>query len=195
MRYAKTIRRLITGTLLPTVCSAALLPFTVAASSDGLSVTAECRNGVPDGEYRVESTQGNVRIEGSFANGLRDGEFVFFTADGDRMILLPYTRGLLNGTVKAWHAGADDANSSLKLLSDIKAGFINGQHRTWYANGKPRSDFVIADGEITAGETWNPDGTVLEIKDRAQFLSTEIQSDFAYYDRLEQVMDAHPPAC
>lgn len=195
MKFAQTILLLITRTLLPMACSAALLPFAVAASSDGLSVTAECRDGVPDGEYRVESAQGRVRIEGSFAAGVRDGEFVFYTANGDRMIVLPYTRGLLNGTVKAWHVGAGDANSPLKLLADIKAGFINGRHRTWYENGKPRSDFVIEDGEIIAGETWNPDGTVLEIKDHSQFLGAEIDSDFAYYDRLEQVMGAHPPAC
>jgi antitoxin component YwqK of YwqJK toxin-antitoxin module len=195
MKSAKIIRRLITGMLPPTVCLAALLPFAVAASSDGLSVRAECRNGVPDGEYRVESAQGRVRIEGSFVDGLRNGEFVFYTANGDRMIVLPYTRGLLNGTVKAWHVGAGDANSPLKLLSDIRAGYIKGRHRTWYENGKPRSDFVVDEGEIAAGETWNPDGTVLEIKDHAQFLSAEIQSDFAYYSRLEQVMDAHPPAC
>ncbi|HEY5738488.1 MAG TPA: hypothetical protein VIW27_02125 [Gammaproteobacteria bacterium] len=195
MKYAETIRRLITGPLLPIACLAALHSFAVAASSDGLSVAAECRNGVPEGKYQIESAQGRVRVKGSFVDGLRDGEFVFYTANGDRMIVLPYTRGLLNGAVKAWHVGAGDANSPLKLLSDIKDGFIKGRHRTWYENGKPRSDFVIEDGEITAGETWNPDGTVLEIKDRAQFLSAEIQSDFAYYERLEQVMDAHPPTC
>lgn len=190
--FFEVTRRTLCCTLALAGCVAMLLPRPGATSEGALQVSAECKNGVPHGAYRVASGSGSVRFEGSYADGLRDGDFVFYAADGERMILLPYTRGLLHGTVKAWHGGADPG---LKLVSDISAGFINGRHQTWYANGQPRSDFVIEDGEITTGETWNPDGTVLEINDDTQFLNSEIQNDFDYYDRLEQVMDAYPPAC
>lgn len=169
-----------------------LLPLAGNANDGAMRVSAECSNGVADGAYRVESAQGQLRIEGGYANGLREGNFVFYTARGEQMIVLPYTRGLLHGTVKAWHVGAD---SSLKLLSDISAGYIEGRHQTWYENGQQRSAFVIDDGDIASGKTWNPDGTELEINDNTQFLNTEIENDFSYYERLEQVMDAYPPTC
>ena len=172
-----------------------LLPLAGTASDGALRVSAECKNGVADGNYRVESAEGQLRIEGSYSNGMREGEFVFYTAGGEQMIVLPYTRDLLHGTVKAWHVGSGGTDSSLKLLSDISAGFIKGRHQTWYENGQPRSAFVIEDGDIASGETWNPDGTELEINDSTQFLNTEIENDFSYYERLDQVMDAYPPTC
>jgi len=188
----RALRHSITLALLP-----AIMPSLAGASADGaLRVSAACEGGVASGAYRVESAQGNPRIEGAYANGLRDGDFVFYTADGAKMIVLPYTKGLLHGTIKAWHVGdSGGGDPGLKLVSDIRAGFIQGRHRTWYENGQQRSDFVIEDGEITAGKAWNPDGTVLEIKDSSQFLNTEIENDFSYYHRLEQVMDAYPPDC
>lgn len=174
-----------------------LLPLPGAASGNTLAVRAECLNGVPHGIYRVESAAGRVRIEGRYVDGLRDGAFVFYGAGGDRLISLPYVSGLLNGTVRAWHAGSgsDDPDAGLKLVSDIRAGFIDGRHQTWYENGERRSDFRLEDGEIAAGETWNPDGSTLQINSKTEFLNNEIESDFIYYDRLEQVMDIYPPAC
>jgi len=165
-----------------------------SARGEAWHVSAECLDGVAHGAYRVESGQGRVRIEGRHAGGLREGDFVFYAANGDKMIVLPYTRGLLHGTVEAWHAGAGSP-ALPKLVSDISAGFVSGRHQTWYENGKPRSEFVIEGGEIRSGKTWNTDGTVLELNDASQFLNAEIQSDFDYFSRLEQVLDIYPPDC
>jgi len=192
------IARLLPGHRIAALTLLALLPALAGAAGDGtLRVSAECSNGVAHGAYRVESAQGKLRIEGHYANGLREGDFVFYTAGGEKMIVLPYARGLLHGTVTAWHVGdgSDTSQSTPKLVSDIRAGFIQGRHQTWYENGQPRSDFVIEDGEITTGKAWNPDGTDLEINDAGLFLNAEIENDFNYYNRLEQVMDAYPPDC
>lgn len=172
-------------------------PLACLANEAALVVDAECKGAIPHGGYVVESAAGAVRIEGRYADGLREGEFSFFGADGGRLILLPYSNGLIDGTVKAWHApGAKEGvDPGLKLVSDISAGFIEGRYRTWYPNGNPRSDFVIEEGEVVSSKTWNPDGSELEIRNDSAFLQTDIESDFEYYARLEQVMDAYPPAC
>ena len=175
---------------------ALLLPFVCAAGGAELVVDAECEGGVANGSYVARADPGPVRIEGRYSQGMREGEFVFYSASGEKLIVLPYTRGLINGTVRAWHApDADGGASRLKLESDLSAGFVNGRHRTWYENGNPRSDFTIEDGEILSGNTWNPDGSELEINSDSAFLQSEIESDFAYYGRLEQVLDAYPPGC
>lgn len=159
-------------------------------------VNTECEGGVANGSYVVSAESGPVRIEGHFLHGLRDGEFIFYSPGGEKLIVLPYTKGLINGTVRAWHVpGANGGASGLKLESDLHAGFANGRHRTWYANGNPRSDFTIEDGEIVSGGTWNPDGSELKINSDTDFLRAEIETDFAYYSRLEQVLDAYPPEC
>jgi hypothetical protein len=171
-----------------------LFPIACLANEDALTVDAECRGEIPHGAYVVASAAGAVRIEGRYADGLRSGIFTFFGPAGGKLIVLPYTKGLIDGTVRAWHA-PDGTDSGLKLISDISAGFIEGRYRTWYENGNPRSDFVVENGEIVSAETWNPDGSALEIGDPSALLQADIDSDFAYYARLEQVMDSFPPAC
>lgn len=176
---------------------ALLLPLAGAAGDGTLVASNDCKAGIPHGEYRVKSADGPVRIAGSYAEGLRSGSFTFYDAGGEKLIALPYTRGLIHGTVEGWHV-PDEAGGGeprLKLVSDISAGFIEGRYRTWYDNGKPRSDFTVEEGEIVSAKTWNPDGSVLEIGDPSAFLQTDIETDFAYYSRLEQVMDAFPPVC
>jgi hypothetical protein len=174
-----------------------LFPVTCLANEAALTVDSECKGAIPHGAYTVESVSGAVRIAGSYADGLRSGSFTFYDAGGEKLIALPYTGGLIHGTVEAWHV-PDEAGGGeprLKLVSDISAGFIEGRYRTWYDNGKPRSDFTVEEGEIVSAKTWNPDGSVLEIGDPSAFLQTDIETDFAYYSRLEQVMDAFPPVC
>jgi len=173
-----------------------LMPFAGTAFGAKLTADAECDGGIANGSYVVRADPGPVRIEGRYSQGMRDGEFVFYSVAGDKLIVLPYTKGLINGTVRAWHApGANGDARGLKLESDLSAGFVNGHHRTWYANGNPRSDFTIRDGEILSANTWNPDGSELEINSDSAFLQSEIESDFAYYSRLEQLLDAYPPGC
>ncbi|HKJ50022.1 MAG TPA: hypothetical protein VKB27_00900 [Gammaproteobacteria bacterium] len=182
--------------LLRNLLIALLLPFACSVSGAELVVDAECDGGVANGGYVVRADPGTVRIEGRYSRGLREGEFVFYSAAGEKLIVLPYTRGLINGTVRAWHApGANREATGLKLESDLSAGFVDGHHRTWYANGNPRSDFTVKDGEILSANTWNPDGSELEINSDSAFLQSEIETDFAYYRRLEQLLDAYPPEC
>ena len=175
----------------------ALAPLACLANDGGFDVYAECRDGIAHGAYRVEGRQGKLRIEGRYADGLRDGEFVFYSAAGAKAIALPYSSDLIDGTVRAWHvSGAEPGTQSeLKLESDISAGFIEGRYRTWYENGNRRSDFVVEEGEIVSAQTWNPDGSVLDIGNPSDLLQTDIEADFTYYARLEQVMEAFPPAC
>jgi len=173
-----------------------LLPFACAALGAELVVDTECEGGVANGSYVVRADPGSVRIEGVFSQGMREGEFIFYSPGGEKLIVLPYTRGLIDGTVRAWHVPGEGGDASgLKLESELSAGFVNGRHRTWYANGNPRSDFTIKDGEILSGDTWSPDGSELKINSDSAFLQSEIETDFAYYSRLEQVLDAYPPEC
>ncbi|MGD2170497.1 MAG: hypothetical protein PVI79_07505 [Gammaproteobacteria bacterium] len=173
-----------------------LLSLTCNAFGAEIVVDTECEGGVANGSYVVRAETGTVRIEGHYLQGVRDGEFIFYSPGGEKLIVLPYTKGLINGTVRAWHVPAANGDASgLKLESELSAGFVDGRHRTWYANGNPRSDFTIEDGEILSGDTWNPDGSELKINSDSAFLQAEIETDFAYYSRLEQVLDAYPPEC
>lgn len=168
-----------------------LLPVTGYASNGELAVDAECIDGSPQGRYVVKTSSGLARIEGSYAAGVKTGDFTFYTPAGGKLIVIPYAKGFINGTVKAWYPGA----TKPKLISDIRGGLVEGRYQTWYENGNPRSNFSVKDGEIEHAEIWNTDGSAMAIEAKADFLESDIESDFDYYRKLEQVLDSFPPQC
>jgi hypothetical protein len=174
-----------------------LFPALSFASENTLMVNSECVDEKAHGPYQVKTQSGLIRIDGQYENGNRSGDFTFYDAAGQKMIVVPYHKGFIHGTVTAWHrdAAGGNAEPQLKLLSDIEGGFAVGRYQTWYENGEQRSRFELGNGEIKSGTVWNTDGSVIEIKAQAEFLSTDIESDFSYYQQLEQVLDAFPPQC
>lgn len=181
-----------------TACFALLLlPALCAASDNAMIVNAACLDDKAQGAYEVKARSGQVRISGHYADGSRNGDFTFFDPDGNRIIVLPYRNGFIHGTVTAWHSvgSGADPEPQLKLVSDIEGGFVIGRYQTWYANGVLRSRFELENGVIKSAEIRNTDGAVMEIKAQSEFLTADIESDFSYYQQLEQVLDAFPPQC
>ncbi len=174
-----------------------LFPFVCSANASALQIAGECHDGLADGAYVATAADGVVRIEGSYARGVRQGEFTFYDPRGSRLIVLPYSAGYLDGTVRAWHvAGSGSEPDPVpKLVSDIRNGMVEGRHQTWYPDGSKRSKVEIAGGDVVSFETWSEQGAVLEIKDVDGFLNADLQGDFRYYENLERVLEAFPPQC
>lgn len=174
-----------------------LLPAFCAGSESPLIVNSECVNDKAQGSYEVKTQSGQVRISGHYADGGRDGDFTFYDQPGNRIIVLPYRKGFIHGTVTAWHSARSGAGSEpqLKLVSDIEGGFVIGRYQTWYANGVQRSSFELENGVIKSAEIRDTDGAIMDIKAQSEFLNADIESDFSYYQQLEQVLDAFPPQC
>ena len=174
-----------------------LFPGLALAGENTLMVDAQCVDEKAHGPYRVKTQSGLVRIEGRYQGDNRSGEFTFYDAAGQKLIVLPYRNGFIHGTVSAWYqdAGGNSPEPQLKLISDIEGGFVIGRYQTWYENGNPRSSFELGNGTIKSGTVWNTDGSAIEIKAQAAFLTADIESDFSYYQQLEQVLDAFPPQC
>ena len=172
-----------------------LFPALCIASDNAMVVNAECLNQKAHGAYTVGSGSGQIRISGNYEAGNRSGDFTFFDPQGNKIIVIPYRKGFINGTVTAWHASSGDSEPQTKLLSDIAGGLAVNRYQTWYANGTPRSSFVLDDGDIKSAKVWNADGVELEIKAQSEFLNADIESDFNYYQQLERVLDSFPPQC
>lgn len=173
-----------------------LLFISTAANSAGLNIAVDCKGQLPDGKYLAKSDQGVLIIEGTYQLGNKHGVFTFYNSTGKKIIEIPYTQDKLNGTVRAWYYLEDSKQSkTLKLISVISNGYIEGKYQTWYPSGAKRSNFVIEEGDIQTGEVWNEDGSAIDIKAKANFLQNDIDSDFNYYGQLEQVLETYPPSC
>lgn len=173
-----------------------LVLLSCSASAAELNVIAECQDQLAHGNYLVKTQQDVTIIEGTFERGKKHGVFSFYNSAGMKSIEIPYTQDKLNGTVKAWfHVEDAEQSISPKLISDITYGYVEGNYQTWYQSGVNRSHFVIHKGDIKSGEVWNEDGSAIDINAKAEFLHSDIDSDFAYYSQLEQIINTYPPSC
>ena len=184
MRMIKKLTTLILLTSVPTLAHA-------------LNVEAECNGGLAEGSYRAATDEGVVRITGEYRQGKRYGTFTVYDPAGERLVELPYKDGLLNGTIQAWYTPgtSDVSDSQPKVMSEVLDDVVEGQYKTWYPDGAKRSIALINEGTVTSFEAWEPDGSPLKITDQLAFLDADIETDFVYYEQLEQVLNSYPPNC
>ncbi|HVE50743.1 MAG TPA: hypothetical protein VNG69_14165 [Casimicrobiaceae bacterium] len=168
----------------------------LTAQGEALIVGAGCREGQVHGEWKLGAPDGSARAIGAFAKGKRTGSFIFWSPRGIRIAHVPYEDGLKNGTLALWHErGAPDGASAQWLEAPYAHGAINGIKRSWYRDGKLRSEDRYAAGQLIEAKAWDERGRPLPDDAARQRARADFDAEQALYLRLDKLIEANLPHC
>ncbi len=176
----------------------ALAPLAGAAGPDdpaGWVVDASCRDGSPQGPYQLRTPDGHLRVAGAFNNGKRTGSFIFWSDDGVRVAHVPYDDDERNGTVATWYPGRSGVEPARRFESAWRRGQREGLTRSWYADGRRRSETEYAGGALVTTVGWSDAGARLGDEAARALARRDAQAADAEYAELDQLVRAHLPRC
>jgi hypothetical protein len=168
------------------------------AGSDDLPawvVDAACRDGVPQGPYQLRTPDGRLRVSGAFNNGKRTGSFIFWSSDGVRVAHVPYDDDERNGTVATWYPGRPGVEPARRFESAWRRGRREGLTRSWYADGRRRSEAEYAFGALAATAGWTDAGVRLDDAAARALAQRDAESADAEYAALDRLVREHLPRC
>jgi hypothetical protein len=166
-----------------------------APSPPAWNVVGGCRDGKAQGPYQLRSGNGDLRVAGAFNEGMRTGSFIFWREGGVREAHVPYDNGLRNGTVATWYDGPPGYEPSRQFESSWRRGVREGETRSWYASGRPRSKIDYRNGQIVAAQAWRDDGTALGDAAARALATKDEQTADAQYAEHDALVRDHPPEC
>jgi hypothetical protein len=172
-------------------------PATAAASNDlpAWVVDAACRDGTPQGPYQLRTPDGRLRVAGAFNNGKRTGSFIFWSNDGVRVAHVPYDDGERSGTVATWYPGRPRAEPARRFESAWRHGRRDGLTRTWYADGRRRSETEYAGGALVSTAGWSDTGARLGDEAARALAERDAETAEAEYAELDRLVREHLPRC
>lgn len=176
---------------------AAALAFVALPAFAASSLVAEgaCRDGEPNGAYMLRSGA-HLRVVGAFAKGRRTGTFVFWDARDARVAVIPYDNERKGGTVALWYApaapGGDSPRRSEATYVDDR---LHGEKRSWYPDGKPRTELRYEHGELVAARALSRSGTPLSEAAARELAARDQATDERFYATLETLVADHRPQC
>jgi antitoxin component YwqK of YwqJK toxin-antitoxin module len=167
-----------------------------AAPERGFVLDARCRDGRPQGPYALRDDRGQLRVAGAFDEGVRTGSFFFWRANGVRAAHVPYDdNGARQGTVATWYDGEPGREPAMRFESEWRHGVREGETRSWYADGHPRTRADYERGGIVRADGWSDDGQPLAeaaARRLAEGDALEADADDASRDAL---ILGHMPRC
>jgi hypothetical protein len=167
-----------------------------AASAQAYVVEGSCRDGQPHGNYELRDASGNVRVVGAFNRGKRTGSFLFWSSTGARLAQLPFDEDVLSGTVALWWpAPARDVEPRPKLEATYAHGRLSGTVRTWYPNGRSRSEFRYEEGVLTGARASSESGRTLSDTEARALATRDRASDEASFASMLGIVSANLPRC
>ena len=178
-----------------------LLALVVAANAAGAQppawiVDGNCRDGTPHGRYELRTGSGELRVAGAFNHGRRTGSFIFWMASGSRVAHIPYDDDVRNGTLATWYETRRiGAEPPRRFESMWRHGARDGLTRTWYANGRRRSETEYAAGRIVSSVAWADAGVRSSERTAREIAERDAAAADAYYAELEALVQTHLPRC
>lgn len=166
------------------------------AFAQDFAVEGGCRDGQPHGAYLLKGRSGEVRVVGAFNRGKRMGSFLFWSESGARVAQLPYDDDLRHGNAAAWYAPAARAGEQRqKLEAAYVQGRLAGSKRSWYANGRDRTDLRYGSGELIAARAFAESGKPLPDAEARALAARDLAADERFVSSLEELVRAHLPRC
>lgn len=164
--------------------------------AERLRVEGQCRNGVANGNWALKSDSGHLRASGALAHGMLTGTFIFWSEMGARLAVVPYDGDAVTGTVAFWYPSADGMSERGRRLESPYAGTKrHGVARSWWPDGKARSEVRYQEGEVVEAHAWNLRGQALDTARAARLAAQDALTDSRQLARLETMVRAHLPSC
>jgi antitoxin component YwqK of YwqJK toxin-antitoxin module len=166
------------------------------AAAQDYAIEGGCREGRPHGAYELRDGDGRVRVVGAFALGKRTGSFLYWSSAGVRIAQLPFEDDMLSGTLALWYATADRTGEGRRKLEAVYvAGRLHGVKRSWYPDGRPRSEFRYDKGTLVDARAFSEAGTALSAADARARAASDLAEDERYYATLNDIVLSHRPRC
>ncbi|MFO1313487.1 MAG: hypothetical protein U1F41_15635 [Burkholderiales bacterium] len=154
-----------------------------------------CRDGQPHGVYELRDEKGTVRAVGAYNRGKRTGSFIFWSSGGVRIAHLPFEEDELSGTLAIWHAGRPGREPQRKLEASYRNGRLEGDKRSWYANGSARAEYRYENGVLRTASASTEAGKPLSEADARALAQRDEAIDHAFVMSLLAIVRDHPPRC
>jgi len=181
---------------LAAVVAVAAAPQWALAASASYVVTGNCRDGQPHGAYELRMPVGTMRVAGAFTRGKRTGTFLFWSSSGTRIALLPYDDDVLSGTVALWYSAAGPKVEPRSKLEAVYAnGRVAGSTRSWYPDGRPRTEFRYDGGVLAEARAWSATGAPMPEAEARALAARDLREDEQYFSTLEANVRDNPPRC
>ena len=164
-------------------------------AAPALIAEGACRDGEPNGAYMLRSGA-HLRVVGAFSKGRRTGTFVFWDERDTRIAVIPYDNERKGGTIALWYApsapGGDAPRKSEATYVDDR---LHGEKRSWFPNGRPRTDLRYEHGELVDSRGWTRAGAPLSAAAARELAARDQITDEQFYFTLQSLVADHGPKC
>ena len=159
-------------------------------------VDVSCRDGQPHGRYELRTGDGALRVAGAFNHGKRTSSFIFWSATGARIAHIPYDEDRRNGTLAVWYATALPGVEPPRRFESVwRNGARDGTTRSWYRDGRRRSETEYELGRQVASIGWTDAGAKLGERTAREVAERDAAAADAQYAELEALVRTHLPHC
>lgn len=167
-----------------------------AAPAESYVVEGACREGVVQGRYEVRTADGALRVAGAFNHGRRTGSFIFWNKAGARVAHIPYDDDRRNGTLADWYRSDRSGDEPARRFEmSWRRGVQVGAARTWYRDGRLRSEAVFDEGRAVAAKGWSASGEPLQARAALELAERDARAANDLNAALELMVSAHLPRC
>lgn len=167
------------------------------AHADDYRVEGSCRDGRPQGAWRLIGPEGTPRALGAFSKGRRTGSFIFWNDAGVRIAHIPYDdEGIRNGTLALWY---DEDSRIGSAPQRLEAKYVRGKRDgiaiTWYRDGRMRGEYRYVNGKLVEATARDERGRLLDAERARAQAEADRRANEREYAELEALVDAHLPRC
>ena len=96
------------------------------------------KNGLKTGVWRKYFSSGDLKEARVFVKNKKEGDYYGYYKDGSKNFIFQFNKGEYHGTNKLW-----TKEGLLVEEGNFKAGYESGVQKTWYLNGKVKSNYII----------------------------------------------------
>lgn len=143
------------------------------SSTGKLRVSANYKEGMLEGEYKVYYPNGTLQGEVIYKNGEMDGEFKEYYENGNLRTIVNYKSGELNGLKEDYYE-----NGNLWTRQEFKDNIPEGIYEIYYEDGTPQLKAKIKEGIVIEEKRFNRDGTLYDEDDDRVIISESVDNNF-----------------
>lgn len=140
------------------------------------------KNGKMNGDFKEYHENKNIRLSGSYKNSLQDGEWKSYLEDGTLETIVNYKDGELNGLKEDYYK-----NGNVWIRQEFKNNNLDGVYEVYYENGNPQLKAKIKNGQTVEEQRFNHDGT--SYKEKEKIIINDTISDSSNEITIKEISD------